>query len=67
LAAELLQGRHVSELTSALNLVVYGVKGTQRRTNAAAATAAAQISRWDWTLLSGNSRILLVHGIKWQD
>jgi hypothetical protein len=45
LAAELLQGRHVSELTSALNLVVYGVKGTQRRTNAAAAAAAAVQSR----------------------
>jgi hypothetical protein len=34
LAAELLQGRHVQELSSALNLVVYGVKGTQRRSAA---------------------------------
>ncbi|KAF6264067.1 hypothetical protein COO60DRAFT_1457828 [Scenedesmus sp. NREL 46B-D3] len=41
LAAELLQGRHVQELTSALNLVVYGVQGQQRGSRDEAAAAAA--------------------------
>jgi hypothetical protein len=49
LAAELLQGRHVQELTSALNLVVYGVKGQQqqqqqqRRSDGDAAAAAVDV------------------------
>jgi hypothetical protein len=47
LAAELLQGRHVQELTSALNLVVYGVKGQQQKRSAdAAAGGVAVQTRW---------------------